>query len=64
MDTPHEIAEALHTWMDIELSSRGFEWTVNPKHFLPANVTCDFMGRTNFINGMARIIEAGIKKED
>lgn len=49
------IAEALYRWMADDLGKRG-GWVRNGGSFLPANVLCDYHGKTRFIEEMERVI--------
>ncbi len=56
-----EIAEKIYNWMN-NLSSPDGNWVVDSHEFLPANVTVDWAGRCQFINGMAKLIEKGMDR--
>jgi len=56
-----KIAQDIYDWM----SNLKGEWVVHKSSFLPANVLCDFAGKSNFIRNLNNIIErhltSGIK---
>ncbi len=50
------IAEQLYDKMRDLGRDSDFEWVVHKSEFLPANVTCDYAGRCNFVNMMTSVI--------
>ena len=59
--TPKEFAKKIHNWMQ-NLKNQNGEWAVHPKEFLPADVCCDYAGKTHFINELTNLIAQA--KED
>ena len=58
-----KIAKEIYDWLN-NLKSEAGEWVVDPHEFLPANVTCDFVGKMNLIKGMNKIIESNFKEKE
>lgn len=56
------IAEDLYDWM-YGLKSKDGSFVVDSHEFLPANVTCDFAGKSLFIRGMAGRINTVLSQQ-